>query len=164
MNDGTRFLFGKSLFGNCGDYVIVEGGFVDSLKRGAREARQIVARASNAQTFGENERILNELPGPFSVNLEQCTTEGVMGPEVWTKDPTDFPLTPEPSQACLDVIFEDCTFRDHLPYSIVDRTACYLAVDRLERVVARARDCFEMRLAVDENHHLRSPGAAGRGE
>lgn len=34
----------------------------------------------------------------------------------------------------------------------------------LERVVALARDWFEERLAVDENHDPRSPGAAARGE
>ena len=128
----SEFIYGKSISGLCGDFVIVRKETMDSLEAQARLARDVVARASTATTVGEMGDHFAQLPYAFSFDWESAAYEDILT-DVLGEDPDqttlrDITLTPELWDEFLERMFTDPYSGCRMGQTVFDVTACYDAV------------------------------------
>lgn len=126
------FVYGKSVSGGCGDFVIVRKEAMDYLEAEAREARPIIAAAAAAKTVGEMGKHLDKLPPPYSFNWEAAAYEDILHEEIGEDPAPDvldkIPLTPEIWERFLEWMFTDSSSGARTGQRVFDVTACYGSV------------------------------------
>ena len=125
----SEFIYGKSIFGTCGDHVIVYKTDLDYLEAQAKAARSVVARASTAANVGDMGDHLDQLPPPYSFNWKDAAYETILT-DVIGDDPDDnvldgIRLTPEIWEMFLEEMFTDPYTSNRTGQRVFDVTACY---------------------------------------